>query len=387
MRFFAILFIVFFIASCNDSSENKKDKNKNQNKVENQNPKPPKENIENKTFDGKDFYKTFEGTINNSIEIIANLQKKDSIVSGSYYYKNQNQIIRLDGNIIGSKLTISETNDNGEITGTWKTEFVSGTELKGEWISGNNSRKMNLKLKESKNKQAFKVYKLEEKYHFQNNKSLPTCNISMVYLFPKNNESLKKDIGDSFFGSKFNSSDIKSNLEIFSDSLLTSYKEMEKDADPELIGPSYEWSYDIGMEIVFNDENFVCYALNQYEYTGGAHGNGFNLYHIFDLKNKNKITKKEIFKKGTDAKLLAKIIEKLALKNGVKGQNGLKSAGYWVQEIKPNNNIYITKAGVVFHYNAYEIAPYAMGTTEILIPFNEIKNILKTTSPIMRIVK
>ncbi len=31
----------------------------------------------------------------------------------------------------------------------------------------------------------------------------------------------------------------------------------------------------------------------------------------------------------------------------------------------------------MFYFNPYEIAPYSMGPTEILIPYDEIKNIIK----------
>ena len=40
-------------------------------------------------------------------------------------------------------------------------------------------------------------------------------------------------------------------------------------------------------------------------------------------------------------------------------------------------NFYISDKGLVFLYNPYEIKPYVAGTTELIIPFSSLKNIVK----------
>nr|WP_307866763.1 RsiV family protein [Pedobacter sp. ASV19] len=40
-------------------------------------------------------------------------------------------------------------------------------------------------------------------------------------------------------------------------------------------------------------------------------------------------------------------------------------------------NFTITGQGLKFLYNPYEIKPYAAGTTDLLVPFEQIKDILK----------
>ena len=42
-----------------------------------------------------------------------------------------------------------------------------------------------------------------------------------------------------------------------------------------------------------------------------------------------------------------------------------------------NKNYGFKKEGIVFYYNNYEIAPYAAGPSEVLIPYNELKDWLK----------
>jgi hypothetical protein len=38
-----------------------------------------------------------------------------------------------------------------------------------------------------------------------------------------------------------------------------------------------------------------------------------------------------------------------------------------------NKNYGFKKEGIVFFYNSYEIAPYAAGPTEVVIPYEELK--------------
>jgi hypothetical protein len=44
--------------------------------------------------------------------------------------------------------------------------------------------------------------------------------------------------------------------------------------------------------------------------------------------------------------------------------------------IEPTNNFCITKKGILFLYNPYEIAAYAMGEIELFIPFEELKTVV-----------
>jgi hypothetical protein len=42
-----------------------------------------------------------------------------------------------------------------------------------------------------------------------------------------------------------------------------------------------------------------------------------------------------------------------------------------------NNNYGFTKHGILFFFNSYEVAPYATGPTEVLIPYDKIKDWIK----------
>ena len=45
--------------------------------------------------------------------------------------------------------------------------------------------------------------------------------------------------------------------------------------------------------------------------------------------------------------------------------------------IEMNDNFYLMPNGIGFYYNPYEVAAYAVGTTDLFIPFSEIQAFLQ----------
>jgi hypothetical protein len=65
----------------------------------------------------------------------------------------------------------------------------------------------------------------------------------------------------------------------------------------------------------------------------------------------------------------------------------LADAGFFSDTIKPADNFYITRDGIGFYYNQYDIAPYASGAFDIFIPFSELNDVLIKGGIIRELVK
>ena len=52
-----------------------------------------------------------------------------------------------------------------------------------------------------------------------------------------------------------------------------------------------------------------------------------------------------------------------------------------------NDNFLVTPVGIRFLYNEYEIKSYAEGQTELLIPYNKIKSLLRPQSVVSQYLK
>jgi len=130
---------------------------------------------------------------------------------------------------------------------------------------------------------------------------------------------------------------------------------------------------------VLNTPHFYSYGYERYVYAGGAHGLNTTNYLNFDLADGHLIVESDLFAPETQTALVA------LLKKGIVQQQGiadLEQSPFYIDSIKPNNNFYISDEGITFVFNPYEIAPYYVGKTEVLLTCDDIAPLLKANSPI-----
>lgn len=142
---------------------------------------------------------------------------------------------------------------------------------------------------------------------------------------------------------------------------------------------------------LLNDENIYSYGINRYVFMGGAHGLNTINYMNFSVKTGKQITESDIFLKNTNKKLTElikkRIVEQSKEDEGLEPIKNLEKTDYWIDAIKPNGNFYITDESLNYVFNPYEIGPYYLGITEVSIPFDRLKNILKPNSAINYLIK
>ena len=67
------------------------------------------------------------------------------------------------------------------------------------------------------------------------------------------------------------------------------------------------------------------------------------------------------------------IWNQLMADNKVTTHEALEDMGYAsTGDIAPTENFYLSKEGITFYYNVYEIAPYVMGATKITLSYEDI---------------
>ncbi len=149
----------------------------------------------------------------------------------------------------------------------------------------------------------------------------------------------------------------------------TMYKEMP--------GASFGWEFLKFTHIIYNEDYKLTYYILSYSYTGGAHGLENQIYTSIDTKTGKPFVLDELFEPGYENQLTILLTNKLhqMLKLPVTGK--LTDSGYFVDDIKPNENFYLNGDGVGFFYNRYEIAPYSFGATDIYLTKEDLKEILK----------
>ena len=138
------------------------------------------------------------------------------------------------------------------------------------------------------------------------------------------------------------------------------------------------FNYDIKGRLVSDHGGRLCFRIDRITYEGGAHGLESTYYLTFDSRSGKLITLDDIFTDDYSGTLCDILVAALARKLGVEGIDEVKSLGYlYDMDMYPTSNFRLDNDSILFYYNSYEIAPYALGHTRIVIGYNELKDILK----------
>lgn len=143
--------------------------------------------------------------------------------------------------------------------------------------------------------------------------------------------------------------------------------------------PEYKqrWSYNLEGAIAYDSADIITIEFNLYTYTGGAHPNAEVTYDSFHAHNGERLQLTDIV--SDVGKLAALAEEKFRQQKELPPDADLGEAGYTFEnnQFALNENFGVLEEGIIFYYNDYEIAPYAMGPTEILITYDELGDLLK----------
>jgi len=162
------------------------------------------------------------------------------------------------------------------------------------------------------------------------------------------------------------------NIAIAADSFINEYLNFKKDFPDSPAG--YEW--DQTLTVAHQNKDVISFKHVNYAYTGGAHGLENTLYHNLYRSGYKEITLKDILNSDYEAPL-TKIGEDIFRKNeGLNPADKLEAYFFENQKFVLNDNFLITPKGLLFLYNPYEIKAYAYGTTELLIPYTAIKDLI-----------
>lgn len=126
------------------------------------------------------------------------------------------------------------------------------------------------------------------------------------------------------------------------------------------------------------DRFLWSYAMDVYEYTGGAHGNRYLLIQNYDLETGDMVNEQDLFIDDYYEPLKTLLLNALiAQTDNAESKRDLRRMGYSVADVVPNENFYVTQEGITYVYNPYEIAPYAMGCIEIFLSWETVRPLIR----------
>jgi len=209
--------------------------------------------------------------------------------------------------------------------------------------------------------------------------------------------SIRATIVTNLFGEEYVSHANDSLVQLFIKDMVAEYKENNEPLLNKLDSTnrySFDNEHVISGFSLLSDKKIYVYGIERYVYMGGAHGLETRNYYNFDLKSGKTISEKDLFKSNYQPEL-AELIKKRIVEQSKEQVDSkdtepilsLEDTDFWADSIKPNGNFYITDESINYVFNPYEIAPYYIGQTEVSIPFNRLKSILKPNSIIAYLVE
>jgi len=156
---------------------------------------------------------------------------------------------------------------------------------------------------------------------------------------------------------------------------IKDYEEFKSDM-PDAPG-GWHYNADATAEVV--TDTLISISVQEEFYTGGAHG-GYGTYFInIRPSNGAEYTLDDFFKPGYEEQLRV-LGEKSFRKVREIADTASLNENYFEfpdDKFELNKNFGFRKEGIVFFYNSYEIAAYAAGPTEVMIPYEEVKDLIK----------
>lgn len=149
------------------------------------------------------------------------------------------------------------------------------------------------------------------------------------------------------------------------------YKAFKKDFQDS----SQKWEVKIDGDVVYESPGVICVSLQSYIDTGGAHGNGGITYLNFNPETGALFNQNDIISNQTKFKKMAEKAFKDQTKP--KDNNETIEDFFFGEGFQLPANIGFTSDGLVLLYNNYEIASYAQGITKIVLPYSNIKDLLR----------
>jgi len=146
--------------------------------------------------------------------------------------------------------------------------------------------------------------------------------------------------------------------------------------DPE---SKQQWSFNAIAGVNIVSDTLISVAIFRDEYSGGAHSNSRRDFLNIDPHTGDEIFLAHELEDGFEAPLTA-IGEKIFRTVRQIPDTASLSNSYFEfpqNKFRLTKTYGFTKNGIVFFYNNYEIAPYAIGPTEVLVPYAEIKDWLR----------
>lgn len=126
----------------------------------------------------------------------------------------------------------------------------------------------------------------------------------------------------------------------------------------------------ITVRYIGQNDQLATFVISNSIYTAGAaHGMYHEEYVNFDLKQKKRIALQDLLVAGAEEQATKALYDANSM--------WLDQHNVALEKLKLSDNFYYGAQGIVFVYPLYELASYAEGMTELVLPYSQVKGLIQ----------
>lgn len=130
----------------------------------------------------------------------------------------------------------------------------------------------------------------------------------------------------------------------------------------------FEYSYEQICTPMTSYAHYAQFKLEGNQYTGGAHGMYWEFYYVCDASSGKLLTTNDLIPSNRSG-----AIDMIFYHLSQMGEDFYPD--FFEKESLLVENFYLSENGMTFVYNPYEVGPYALGTVEITLSWEELESL------------
>lgn len=331
----------------------------------------------------------FEGTLGKDLGITMLITEPSAFdevftYSVEYFYHKTGLPITLMQDEKEENLTFSEIGgytSEGEdiVTGRWSVVWEDD-KITGTWSSPDGKKKLPVKLQESYPEGSVPLERVilssSVVQQLGSRRNGSEKKVAFLRVPAGGSPALTKRLAALARDAADPDRQVAASLEAIAKHLHTQVSEESKEDEGVLVSTEEDF------RVRMNDGGFLTLEQWTYEYAGGAHGNYASTFHVLETATGRALKLEELAKPGFEKKWAALGAAELRKSSGVKPDAPLTDAGLSEDKLELTSNWFLVPGGIGFNYPPYEIASYARGAVEFILPWKEIIGDLKPGNPV-----
>ena len=241
----------------------------------------------------------------------------------------------------------------------------------------------------------------EEEAHLTDDASSPFCDFSIDYSYLNEKGDsiavlINRTAQHEFLGEEFASLPPEIAVDSFTNVYLRNYRQetgklyqtdlARNGAEAEVPG-WYAQTYSLVSFVEEGHGGIVNVSANWFVDMGGAHPNQWSRWMNFDFETGKLLGMQDVFNASAQADIERILLDKLIREvsdahpeETIQSMEDLQAKGFLqMTNMYIPNNFLLSKKGVLFLFNRYDIAPYSAGEIVLEVPYEEIGPYLKLT--------